>query len=443
MKTLKIGRAIVKPGQRRRVEIPLTETYLGTGLAMPVTVLRALRPGPVVLVTAAVHGDELNGIEVVRELDEEVRVEALRRGALVLAPILNVPAFLAGSRYLPDRRDLNRSFPGSRHGSLASRIANRILRSLVLKADYVIDLHTASTERTNLPHVRGDLRDARVRRVARAFGSEVVVHKPASRRTLRGAAMKAGVAAILFEAGEANLFQRDMVQRGLNGVRNVLRALRMLEGKPARPQYRVIVKRAMWVRARKGGILDIRVRPGDVVYRGDTIAITTFPFGHERDVIQAPATGMVLGVHRLPLANPGNAICHLVRLAKTLKTVERALGMAETEAPATEAVAAAAAAAAGGPGEGGAAGGAGGGSKEEAGATAAAAAGAGAQARGEDEAATAGEDGAEAGRTAGGRGAGGAAPGPGGDGADAGVGGSRGPGRDPHSASPRTDATDA
>jgi hypothetical protein len=328
MLPFKVAGKRIRPGQSRTIDVSLTESYFGTKLSLPVTIVRAERPGPVVLVTAAVHGDELNGIEMVRGLVEQISPSDLRRGALILAPVLAVPAFLLGSRYLPDRRDLNRHFPGSRHGSMASRIASRIFRTLVLKSDYLIDLHTASKERTNLPHVRGDLRDARVRRIARAFGSEVVVHKRASKRTLRGAATRAGVAAILYEAGQANCFQREMVVRGLAGLRNVLRSLRMLAGKVTRPAYRVIVKRAVWARARRGGILDIRVRPGDLVYRGDPLAITTSPFGHERDVIAAPSTGLVLGVHTLPLANPGNAICHIVRLTKTLKKVERIRGSA-------------------------------------------------------------------------------------------------------------------
>ncbi len=251
-----------------------------------------------------------------------VEPEALR-GALICVPVANRIGFLAHTRYLPGRRDLNRYFPGNPQGNAAARVAHTLFTEIVSRARHGIDLHTASLGRTNLPHIRADMTNDRVRRMARAFGTEVIIDTPGGHRTLRAAATRAGVPTIIFEAGETFRFQRNMVMRGIRGVTNVLRTLKMIDGAPKEARFQTIIKLAEWVRSSRGGIADIAVRPGQLVYSGDPIATITNPFGREVSTVRTHLTGLIIGITTVPMVNPGDAICHVAKLAKTLSTVER------------------------------------------------------------------------------------------------------------------------
>ena len=315
------GRAIPR-GRAVQVFLKVGEHYTATPVNVPITVVRGARRGPTVFLTAAIHGDELNGVEVVRRVMTTTAPESLR-GTLICAPVVNRPGFLAHTRYLPGHQDLNRCFPGDPEGNAALRLAHVLFREIVARSDRGIDLHTASHGRTNLPHVRADMADPAVRRMARAFGGEIIVDTPGMNHTLRAAATRAGVPTIIFEAGETFRFQRSMVARGVRGVQNVLAALRMIPGPRRRPRFQVVIKGSDWVRAPRGGIVDVQVRPGEIVYPGDTIAAITNPFGREVSSVRSPGTGLVLGINTVPMAQPGDAICHLARLSRTLPTLER------------------------------------------------------------------------------------------------------------------------
>jgi predicted deacylase len=317
-----LGGKTVRRGAVEQILLKVSEYYTATPVNVPVTVIRGTRRGPVVFLTAAIHGDELNGVEIVRRIMTGVVPEQLR-GTLICAPVVNRMGFLNHTRYLPGRRDLNRCFPGRPDGSTAARIAHALFSEIVLRSKHGIDLHTASLGRTNLPHVRADMSQSGVRRIARAFGTEIIVDTPGVRRSLRAAATRAGVPTIIFEAGETFRFQRNMVTRGVSGVRNVLVTLRMLEGTRKQPRFRVVVKRSEWVRSTRGGIGDILVRPGEIVYEGDRIASITNPLGREVSLVRAPLTGLVIGITTVPMVNPGDPICHVAKLEKTLPTVER------------------------------------------------------------------------------------------------------------------------
>ncbi|MBI2891563.1 MAG: succinylglutamate desuccinylase/aspartoacylase family protein [Nitrospirae bacterium] len=321
---LRIAGQPVERGEVYEINLKVSEFYTATAATIPVTVIAGRRSGPVLFVTAAVHGDELNGTEIIRQLICRVAPADIR-GTLVLMPVVNRFGFLHHTRYLPDRRDLNRNFPGRTDGNMAQRVAWEVFDQVIRHCNYGIDLHTATADRTNLPHVRGDMSHREVRRLARAFGVEIIINSEGSDGSLRRAAVAAGVPTILFEAGERQKFQEPMIRRGVEGIRNVLVELGMLQGTKVAPSFRIIVKNSEWVRAEKGGILIMYKKVGELVYSGEEIALNTNPFGREFGTIRSPVTGLVIGATTLPLVNPGIPVAHVVKLRKTLPVVERAV----------------------------------------------------------------------------------------------------------------------
>ncbi|MCZ6695698.1 MAG: succinylglutamate desuccinylase/aspartoacylase family protein [Acidobacteria bacterium] len=319
---LTIGDHTVRRGSIEQIFLKVGEYYTATPVDVQVTVIRGFDAGPTVFLTAAIHGDELNGVETVRRVMTSITPEQLR-GTLICVPVVNRVGFLTHTRYLPGRRDLNRYFPGDDGGNSASRTARTLFREIVAHSGYGIDLHTASVGRTNLPHLRAHMSQPEVRSLARAFGSEIIMDSPGLPRTLRAAATRAGVPTIILEAGETFRFQRNMVSYGVNGVMSVLATLAMIDAKPREPRFRVVVKVTERARSEHGGIADVLVEPGQIVYQGEAIASITNPFGREVSMVTAPVTGLILGITTVPMVNPGDAICHIAKLAKTLGTVER------------------------------------------------------------------------------------------------------------------------
>ncbi|GAB4194895.1 MAG: succinylglutamate desuccinylase/aspartoacylase family protein [Phycisphaeraceae bacterium] len=318
------GEVYVSPGQRASVHVTVSQGYVGADVKLPVYIWRASKPGPTVSVTAAVHGDEINGTGTIRQMiiDDPFK---LRAGTLVLVPVINVFGFERHSRYMPDRRDLNRCFPGSRLGSLSSRFARAVFDQIIRRCDYGIDLHTAAVRRTNFPNVRADLSDPRLREFARAFGSELVIASQGPVGSLRRCACKAGIPTLILEAGEVWKVEPAVVEYALRGIRNCLIHLGMVTGKPHRPAYRVESGKTRWVRAVTGGLLTFHVRPGDVVRKGEPLATNTSLVGIEQNMIESPMDGIILGMTTLPSVAPGDPICHIVHVAPdTLEEVERA-----------------------------------------------------------------------------------------------------------------------
>ena len=300
-------------GESRDVTLALSESYTGITVRIPIHIRRGEHDGPVVFVTAALHGDEINGAGAVRQLIQDESL-ALRRGAVILAPVLNLLAFERHSRYLPDRRDLNRCFPGAAKGSLASRMARTIFDEIVGRADFGIDLHTAAVRRTNFPNVRADLSDPQVARIAKAFGCEILVDGKGPKRAFRREACAAGCPTIVMEGGEVWKVEPGVVESAVRGVLNVLLALEMLEGEPQLPNCQLCISRSKWIRAEKGGFLQFHIRPGDIVARDQPLATCTTLLGRERSVRLAPFDAVVIGMTTLPAVSPGEPICHLGEL---------------------------------------------------------------------------------------------------------------------------------
>lgn len=303
----------VAPGETAELRLKVAESYTAEPVTVPVTVVRGA-PGLTVFVTATVHGDELNGVGILRGLLNDTDFSALR-GTLIAVPVVNVPGFLNQDRRLPDRRDLNRSFPGSRRGSLTARLADTLFREVIRKSDFGIDLHTAGGERTNYPQVRADLSRSGVAELASAFGCSLIVAGAGPEGSLRRTAVAAGVPTIVYEAGSARRLERPVIAVGIAGVLNVLRHLKMMPGEPASPPLRLLIDSTRWIRSKTGGILDLRVDLGQPLRRGQAISVNTNPFGRERSQLKAPYAGVVLGLTQLPLVHPGDAICHVARLA--------------------------------------------------------------------------------------------------------------------------------
>lgn len=300
----------VSPGVRRDLAPLASESYTGDRTTLPLAVLNGSHDGPRVFVTAAIHGDELNGISICRELLGRLVPEELS-GVLIVVPIVNVLGAQIHSRYLPDRRDLNRSFPGTRSGSMASRIARLLMDEVVTGSDVGIDLHTAANRRTNVPQVRIAEDDARARELAMAFAPPYVMDASLRPGSLRAVAHDLGVPVLTYEAGEALRFDDDAVDVGVDGVLRVLKHLGMLRSAPAVRRPPVVMHESKWLRAERGGIIDLHVQAGETVRAGQAVWTTTSPLGAERATIESPLDGVVIGATTLPLVSPGEAILHI------------------------------------------------------------------------------------------------------------------------------------
>lgn len=298
-----------------RDALALSESATGQGLDVPTTTVAGAQTGPCVLVTGAIHGDEVLGVAVVRRLLAGLPA-TLVRGTVVAVPVCNRFGFERGERYLPDRRDLNRAFPGKAQGTMAQRVAHSLFR-LVRQADVVVDLHTAAEGNTNLCHVRGDAKRADVKRIMKAFGCPILMDGAGPKGSLRRAATEAGIPSIVFEAGEPRRFQPHAVDVGHLGLVRLLGHLGMMQHTFPRPEFQVLVRETDWLRADRGGILELDVEPGDLVQRGDALGRIVDPLGDHVDTVTAPRSGVVLGATTTPHVYPGTALVHLGRLDKT------------------------------------------------------------------------------------------------------------------------------
>lgn len=308
-----IGNVRVRAGSAKNVELPITRLVTGGDVSLPVRVVHGRADGPTVWVNAAIHGDEVIGVEVIRQLMAELDARTLR-GTVLAVPVVNVLGFLAGDRYLPDRRDLNRSFPGSARGSLASRIAHLFMSEVVSKCEVGIDLHTAADRRTNLPQIRADLDDPRTRELAEAFGAPVMLHARLRDGSLRQAGHDRGATVLLYEAGEALRFEEEPIAVGVQGVRRVLAALDMVDPVAERAEERpatVESRSSSWVRARGTGILHLEVHLGDRVEAGQRLGGLSDTFGRRVRLVHADSPGIVIGLTRAPIVNAGDALVHI------------------------------------------------------------------------------------------------------------------------------------
>jgi len=330
-KAFKIAGESVALGESKDIRLEISETYTGDKTCVPVRVIRSTKKGPVLLVTAAIHGDEINGTGIIHDFLFGTQITLLK-GTLVLVPVVNVFGFESHERYLPDRRDLNRYFPGTPSGSLASRIAHTLTTELVDKCDYCIDLHTAAFQRTNYPNVRADLSSPDCRKLATAFGSALVIDGKGPVGSFRRSSTKRGCPTIILEAGEPWKIEPTVMKIGLQGINNVLRELGMIRGNIRRPPYQVFIRKTTWLRATVGGILKFHVSPGDFVDEGQSIATNYSILGAEQSILKSTVSGIVLSMATMPAVKPGEPICHIALVSpRQLARYEKKLNNAKND----------------------------------------------------------------------------------------------------------------
>lgn len=313
-KPFEIAGQTIAAGSRKLVNIELAPLFTGTPMTLPVKVVHGRQEGPVLFVSAAIHGDELNVVEIIRQLLKSRSLRGLR-GTLIAVPMVNIYGVLEGTRYLPDRRDLNRSFPGSEKGSMAARLAHTFMTEIVSRCNYGIDLHTGAVHRTNLPQIRAHLDDPETERLARAFGVPVLINSSLRDGSLRESALNAGVTVLLYEAGEAHRLEEVPIRAGVAGVIGVMRAIAMLSPsrrkKPASEPF--IARSSVWERAPGSGLLINHVGLGSKVDKAQVLGVIADPVTGEEAPITASATGVIIGMSKQPLVHEGEALYHIGR----------------------------------------------------------------------------------------------------------------------------------
>ena len=310
-----INGCTVAPGSRTTVDLPAGKLYTHAPMSIPVHVVSGKSDGPRLFISAAIHGDEINGVEIIRRLLKSASLKRLK-GTLIAVPIVNVHGLVNHSRYLPDRRDLNRCFPGSEKGSLAARIAHLFMEEIVKKSTHGIDLHTGAIHRSNLPQIRANLDDEETERLAQVFDVPVMISSNLRDGSLREAADEYGIPMLLYEAGEALRFDEVSIRAGVKGIINVMRELGMLPQLKRKSQRKiepVVARTSSWVRAPESGILRALIPLGGRVNRGTLLGVVADPFGEQEIEITSPYSGIVIGRSNLPLVNEGDALYHIAR----------------------------------------------------------------------------------------------------------------------------------
>lgn len=313
----------VLPGTRERMSWTTGQSFSGSVMETPVIVVHGIKPGPRLCLTAGVHGDELNGVEVVRRLAYKIDPEALS-GTVIAVPIVNLLGFSRGSRYLPDRRDLNRFFPGSPYGSSASRIAHSFFRAIIRHCDALVDFHTGSFDRANLPQVRGDLTIPAVVEFTRGFGATAVLHSPGALGMLRYAASGQGVPAVTFEIGGPLRLQPDEIEHGEQAIETLMHTMGMSESQRRWGEPQAVFYESRWVRVDQGGMLFSEVALGDRVRGGETLGRVIDPVSNRAADVRAPEDGRIIGMALNQLVLPGFAAYHIGVAASEERVVNEA-----------------------------------------------------------------------------------------------------------------------
>ncbi|MCX7553398.1 succinylglutamate desuccinylase/aspartoacylase family protein [Marinicella sp. S1101] len=315
-----IGGTAINPGESREIHLPTLKLYTDTTMNIPIYVKRGKKPGPTIFISAAIHGDELNGVEIISRLIKSKSINTLK-GTLIAVPMVNGFGVLNQSRYLPDRRDLNRSFPGSAKGSLAGRMAHLFMQEIVSLCDFGIDLHTGAIHRSNLPQIRANIDDETTFAMAKAFGVPVIINSNLRDGSLREAADELGIPMLLYEAGQALRFDELSISVGLKGIINVLRHLKMLPKSRSKklPIEPFVAYKSSWVRAADSGFVLHKAELGDRVSEGEVLALVKTPLGEISSEVKSHADGIVIGKQNIPLVQEGEAVYHIAFFNKPKK----------------------------------------------------------------------------------------------------------------------------
>ena len=323
----------ILPGTIRRMDFDLLSVEIGESWPIPVTVVHGSRPGPVVTLLGAVHGNQLVGSLALTYLTgpnfigpgKAIDPEVLS-GTIRIVPVVNMPGYKMKSRYMPDGRDLNRSFPGKPDSNTSYRVANRIWNKIITGSDYVVDLHTAAVGRTNMPQIRANLAHASSNRIARSFGIEAILDNAGPKGSLRRVTNDFDIACITFEGGGPDELDPESVQVSLYGILNVLRSLRMIPGHPSRPSFRILASGSLWIRSDQGGLLDVLAPAGSFVEEGEVVATVTDPVSplESHDVI-SPTRGLMICSATNPFVTAGTPVGHILPVTKGAQTIRKRL----------------------------------------------------------------------------------------------------------------------
>jgi len=301
----------VHPGEHMTLDLQVARLYTRTTVEIPVVIRRAERDGPVLLLLAGVHGDEINGIDSVRRILQEVQERPLAAGTLVAIPVLNVFGFLAMQRQLPDGRDLNRFFPGSPRGSLASRLAHALVTEVLPAVDVVIDMHSGAARRHNHPHLRYTEGDENSLALAEVFDPPLIMKAPIRHKSLREHLVSLGRTYLLFEGGKAGSLDEDAIREAHRGITRVMLHLGLWSGSPDTERGAVRVEASKWVRAPHAGLFHPLVENGSHVVEGMVLGSVTDPYGELAHQVKASFGGYVLCVNTAPVVNQGDALFHV------------------------------------------------------------------------------------------------------------------------------------
>jgi hypothetical protein len=305
-----IGGQEIHPGEFKVIDINIARLPSHTIINTPIYVARGLEEGPVLALTAGMHGDEINGMEIIRRILDAGH-HRTKRGVTVCMPIVNVYGFLNYSREVPDGKDINRSFPGNKNGSLASRVAYALTRQVIPFIDIGVDFHTGGAMRTNYPQVRAVLRNVVNVELANAFDAPFTLDAPFRPNSLRKEASKKGKNIIVYEGGESLRFDQQAIEIGINGTLRLMKHLNMIDWAPPSTEENKIIRSTTWIRASYAGLFQANVRCGQWVHNGEWIGTITDPFGEFKEHIVAPGEGYIIGLNNIPVINAGDALMHI------------------------------------------------------------------------------------------------------------------------------------
>src|SRR5690554_8587 len=300
-------------GESRTVDFSIAKLYTGTPVEIPIIIERSKIPGPTVLITAALHGDEINGVEIVRQLIAR-KLNKPKRGTIMCIPILNVFGFLNGDRHFPDGRDLNRVFPGTKSGSLASRVAYHFTKKVLPHADYCLDFHTGGASRFNAAQVRIRPGDAKLLELAKIFNAPFTIYSNTIEKSYRNTCLKMGIPSLLFEGGKSRESNKHIAKEGVDGILRFLDHLDMLGPKIVAPEAHsktVIIEKSKWIRAHRSGLLHVKIDCNKHVEKGEFLATITDPYGKMRFKVLSPNEGYIININQSPIVNQGDAIFHI------------------------------------------------------------------------------------------------------------------------------------
>ncbi len=306
---LQINGEKIGPGEDRKLNLQIARLPTYTNIDLPVRVIRSENPGPVVLLTGGLHGDEINGIEIVRRLVSN-KLLKLERGSVVAIPLMNIYGFIQNVRGVPDGKDINRSFPGSKSGSLAKLVAYTMMKKIIPIIDVGIDFHTGGSSRANLPQVRCVLNIEKNLELAKAFAPPVILHSGLIDKSFRKAAYKKGKHILVYETGESLRFDSNGIQEGINGTLRLLKHLKMVKEAPE-PHQSEIYENSDWIRASFAGLYQSKLKLGDWVENQSTIGSITDPFGNEKKPLKSKLEGRVIGINNCPVVHKGDALLHI------------------------------------------------------------------------------------------------------------------------------------